>query len=373
MSSSSASSGPTETVLHSFGAPSSGDGNSPRANLVQATDGNFYGTTANGGVNDSGTVFKITPAGVETVLHSFGTVASVDGRGPFARLVQATDGNFYGTTANGGDNATGTVFKITPAGVETVLHSFGTVASGDGRTPLAGLIQATDGNFYGTTRDGGANTHGIVFKISPTGVETILHSFGASGDSTAPQGDALIQATDGNLYGVTPTGGANGGGAIFKVTLAGVESVFYSFPAVTTFGYAPAGALIQATDGNFYGTAGLGGANDGGAAFKISPSGTYNVLYSFGAASSGDAFQPRGLIQSTDGNFYGATRTGGPNNQGAVFKITPAGVETVLQSFLPRAGGYTPVGLIQGTDGAFYGTTEGGGDNGTGVVFKISF
>jgi len=171
--------------------------------LVQGADGNFYGTTDEGGALDDGTIFKMTAGGTPTTLYSF---SGGDGSGPYGGLIQATDGNFYGTTYRGGANSLGTIFKITPGGTLTTLYSFTNGA--DGELPFAGLTQATDGNFYGTT-------FGTIFKITPGGTLTTLYSF--TGESR-PHG-GLIQATDGNLYGTTQYGGANGGlGTIFKIT-----------------------------------------------------------------------------------------------------------------------------------------------------------
>ncbi len=265
-----------ETVLHSFGATSA-DGSGPQA-PIQGKDGNFYGTTYGGGANKlstgsfsgatgDGTFYMITPAGVETVLYSFGA-SEVDGLGPTGSLIQAADGNFYGTTALGGAADKGTVFKITPAGVETVLYSFGT-SSTDAINP-SNVIQGTDGNFYGTTGLGGANGtpgYGTVFMVTPSGVETVLHTFNPSSglDGSAP--DSVILGSDGNLYGTTFLGGAGAGGIVFMITPAGVESVLYSFgnsggvAKPGTDGSFPNG-VIQGTDGNLYGATSAGGASE---------------------------------------------------------------------------------------------------------------
>jgi uncharacterized repeat protein (TIGR03803 family) len=352
-----------ESVLYSFGSGS--DGQIPIAGLIQGADGNFYGTTLGGGANGNGTVFKITPAGVETVLWSFS--GGSDGQNPAAGLILGTDGNFYGETGNGGANGGGTVFKITPAGVETVLWSFG--RGSDGQNPIAGLIQGADGNFYGTTQDGGTNGAGTVFKVTPAGVETVLWSFGSGSDGQTPQA-GLIQGTDGNFYGTTVSGSANGNGMVFKLTPAGVETVLHSF-AGGSDGLNPAAGLILGTDGNFYGTTLNGGTNGDGTVFKITPAGVETVLHSFAGGSDGWSPQA-GLIQGADGNFYGTTLIGGTNGDGTVFKITPAGVETVLHSFAGGSDGQNPqAGLIQGADGNFYGTTFNGGANGDGTVFKF--
>ncbi len=169
---------------------------------MQGSDGNFYGTTASGGTNGRGTVFKITPSGIETVLFSFPAGSS----DPYTGLIQGSDGNFYGTTGAGGTSDDGTVFKITPSGTQSVLHAFAKSGS-DGETPYAGLIQGSDGNFYGTTYFGGANGFGTVFKVTPGGTETVLYSFAGGGDGQHPYA-GVIQGSDGNFYGTTYQGGS---------------------------------------------------------------------------------------------------------------------------------------------------------------------
>jgi uncharacterized repeat protein (TIGR03803 family) len=255
-----------ESVLYSFAGVQSG-GKFTGAALIQGSDGSFYGTTFGGGANGDGTVFKITPAGAEMLLYSF-TGAHGDGANPNAALIQGSDGNLYGTTWDGGANNDGAVFKITPAGVETVLHSL-SGSPGDGMSPNASLVQGSDGNFYSTTARGGAIGDGTVFKITPTGVETVLYSFGASQSDGTYAEASLIQGSDGNFYGTTSTGGANGDGTVFRITPAGVETVVYSFAGGPTDGANPNAALIQGSDGNFYGTTVSGGVNGDGVVFKI--------------------------------------------------------------------------------------------------------
>jgi uncharacterized repeat protein (TIGR03803 family) len=211
-----------------------------------------------------GTVFKVTPAGIETVLYSF-TYGS-DGGLPQAALIQGTDGNFYGTTASAGTFDSGVVFKVTPAGVESVLYTF--TGSNDGASPLAGLIQGIDGNFYGTTNQGGGTANaGIVFQVTSAGVETVLYSFTNGNDGGNPQA-VLIQGTDGNFYGMTSSAGTGGFGTIFNITPAGAETTLYSFTGGNDGGV-PYGSLIQGTDGNFYGMTFQGGADGDGVVFKF--------------------------------------------------------------------------------------------------------
>ncbi len=260
----------TLTTLHSF---SGDDGSVPLAGLVQASDGNFYGTTYEGGTDGDGTVFKITPSGTLTTLYSFcAQTGCMDGGWPHAELVQASDGNFYGTTSGGGandscapDTGCGTVFKITSGGTLTTLHNFNGT---DGFDPQSGLVQATDGNFYGTTLYGGTYNDGTVFKMTPSGTLTTLHSFN---NSAMPQ-FGLVQATDGNFYGTTSAGGTAGDGTVFKITPSGTLTTLYSFCAQTgcTDGADPYAGLVQASDGNFYGTTYEGGAAGDGTVFSLS-------------------------------------------------------------------------------------------------------
>ena len=352
-----------ETILHSF--TGGNDGAQLYSGVIHASDGNFYGTTVGGGKNDNGTVYKITPQGVETILHSF-TGGGNDGEYPQAGLIQGSDGNFYGTT--GGAN-TGTVFKITPQGQLITLYRF--TGGTDGSQPVAGLIQGRDGNFYGTT--GGGN--GTVFKITPQGVKAILYSFAGRKDGAFLY-SGVIQASDGNFYGTTGVGGAFNDGTVFKITPQGVKITLYSFVGGLKDGAHPQAGVIQASDGNFYGTTTQGGNgeyNNFGTVFKITPQGVETILHSF-ANDGTDGISPfAGLIQGRDGNFYGTTYYGG-DGCGTVFKITPQGQEIVLYSFAyPGTDGVKPqAALIQDSDGNFYGTTQWGGIGGNGTVFKLT-
>jgi len=379
----------TESVLHRFGAVSS-DGQFPEAALVEGRDGNLYGTSTRGGTNSAdptsgyGTVFKITPDGVETVLHSFsyGDSGSTDGALPEGALVQGIDGNFYGTTAFGGKYGYGTVFKITPAGAETVLYSF-TNSPPDGYAPQAGLIQGTDGNFYGTASFGGDYGGGTVFRITPAGAETVLYSFtGGAGSSGKPDGlypvASLIEGSDHNFYGTTAYGGISsspGPGTVFKITPSGTETMLHAFNG-TPDGSTPGAALIIGQDGNLYGATEFGGTNNFGTIFKITPTGDETVLFSFEHNVDGTSHRqgPNGVLEGSDGNFYGTTAAGGEHGGGTIFKVTPAGTETLLYSFYANAndGAYPEAPLLLGSDGNFYGTTYLGGSDDKGVVFKLT-
>jgi uncharacterized repeat protein (TIGR03803 family) len=365
----------------------------PRAGLVQGVDANYYATTEYGGnltcnaPNGCGMVFKMTPGGNLTALHRFD---STDGFNPDG-LVLASNGSFYGTTYRGGANKRGTVFKITSQGKLTTLLSFNYPrASHDGA-----LVQATDGNFYGEGE--GTATPGTVNRITAAGKLTRLYKFCSlqnCSDGQDPDG-GLVQAADGNFYGITIYGGTSSGcggggcGTVFKMTPSGMLTSLYSFCSQPncTDGMFPIGPLVQATDGSFYGTTQSGGAGcpGCGTVFKITPTGTLTTLYSFCSLTNcADGELPSaGLVQATDGNLYGTTAWGGNcSNCGTVFEITTGGKLTTLYSFCPQpkcTDGAQPFAeLVQGTDGILYGTTTVGGDvscnygAGCGTVFSLS-
>jgi uncharacterized repeat protein (TIGR03803 family) len=365
----SASPAQTFTTAVNFGFT---DGSGPNAELIQGNDGNFYGTTLLGGASNNctdgcGTVFKIT-AKVALTLHSF---EGTDGSSPTG-LVQSTDGNFYGTTANGGtynncNNGCGTVFKITPPGTLTTMHRFD---GADGSGPYSGLIQGTDGNFYGTTAYGGTNNHcadgcGTVFKISTKGALTTLHSFDGT-DGSGPNA-GLIQGTDGHFYGTTYSGGASSNGTVFKINATGGLITLYSFDG--TDGSGPYSGLIHGADGYFYGTTEVGGLTTNGTVFKITPKGALTTLHSF---DNTDGSFPTGLVQGTDGNFYGTTQGGGTAFNGTVFQMTAKGALTTLHDFDNTDGSDPQVAPVQATNGMFYGTTYSAGTGGYGTVFSLS-
>jgi uncharacterized repeat protein (TIGR03803 family) len=353
----------TESVLWSFGG--TGDGTLPFTAPVLASDGNFYGTLLNGGANSEGAIYKITPSGTESIFYSF--TGGSDGGSPFGGLTLGRDGNFYGTTTIGGTNSKGTIYKITPTGTITVLYNFGDVTN-DTHTVRTPMVEGSDGNFYGVGNSGGIGSNGGVFKVTPTGSYTLLHIFASSGDLTSPLA-SLVQGSDGNFYGETQDGGANGDGGVFKITPTGTETVLWSFGG-TGDGINGNSNLVIGADGNFYGTCSGGGANGNGTFFKITPAGSETVLYSFGASGDGQTAYGN-LVLAADGNFYGTSMLGGTHSQGTIFRITPTGEESVLWSFGGAGDGQQPFGgLVTGTDGHFYGTTDGGGSNNMGAFFR---
>jgi uncharacterized repeat protein (TIGR03803 family) len=365
------------------------NGGGPYAGLIQATDGNFYGTTYYGGIYSNGVVFRITPKGNLTTLYTFCNQSGGgcdDGASPYSALVQGTDGNFYGTTSGSGANAGGTIFKITPTGKLTTLYGFCAQANcTDGKYPMGALVQATNGNFYGTTWYGGATNNGTVFEITPSGRLTTLYNFcsvSKCADGALPLG-GLIQASSGNFYGTTEVGGANcsvhlGCGTVFEITPAGKLTTLHRF-AGGNDGYGPQDGLAQAANGNFYGTTTDGGVStqcaDGcGTVFEMTPAGKVTILHSFceEAGCPDGSFPAGAAVQGTNGNFYGTTSRGGPSSEcnsrhfsgcGTIFEITSAGKFTTLYNFCEQAecadGSLPWAGLIQSTSGQLYGTTTG--------------
>jgi uncharacterized repeat protein (TIGR03803 family) len=357
------------------------NGSSPEyGSLIQARNGLLYGTTYNGGQPECpppygcGTVFSITKGGKLTTISQF----SGGGDLPAAGLLQASDGNFYGTTEFGGSSSNGTVFKLTPEGAEESIFSFSLNTVGG--YPLGWLVQDANGDLYGTTSQGGTAgpniDTGTVFKITSDGTLTTLYSFCSVDPSCSQNGSGpvagLTLGDDGNLYGTT-------GSTFFKITPKSALTTIYTFcgdpdSSCAIDGWDPSGGVVQANDGDFYGVATFGGAHGDGTVFKITREGQLTTLHSFDGT---DGAMPTGtLIQASDGNFYGTTQFGGANlicdgctqAAGTVFKITADGKLTTLHNFCTEPNctdGENPwAGLVQDTDGKFYGTTNQGGDEG---------
>lgn len=351
------------------------DGGGGTTGLVQASNGYLYGTTLGGGVLGFGTVFKITPSGILTTLYSFCSQTNcADGYVPSGGLVQAANGDFYGTTVKGGANNQGTVFKISPAGTLTTLYSFCSLPScADGMEPENGLVQATNGDLYGTTGYGGANHDGTIFRITLSGAMTTVYNFcsvALCADGSYPT--ALIQARDGNLYGATDVGGVSRVGTVFKITLGGKLTTLYSFCRQLSCpdGSGP-NALVQATDGNFYGTTYTGGLNDYGTVFELTPSGKLTTLHSFcmqGGCPDG-AHPAAALVQDTNGTLYGSTSDylAVPGTYGTVFSLS-VGLGPFVEPS-PSSGKIGSAVKILGTN--LPGTTSVT-FNGTAATFKVA-
>jgi uncharacterized repeat protein (TIGR03803 family) len=379
--------------------------------LVQGNDGNFYGTTYCGGFNGVGysfgqtglgTVFKMAPNGTFTSLYSFGSVLNgddypLDGYAPSGNLIKGVDGNIYGTTYYGGNNSgpseatSGTIFEITDNGALATLYTFGhnlgwntnadinAWTNTDGENPVAGLVQDSAGNFYGTTSGDGAYSGGTIFQFTSGGALNTLYSFpNFRMDVDSLDGDTplseLTEGSDGNFYGSTSGGGTNYSGTIFRITPDGTFTVLCSFHS---------SQLLLGKDGNFYGTA---NSSQYGQIFQMTTNGVITILHTFNSA---DGSYPNGLIQGSDGNLYGTTQSGGVRTPdgaypGTVFQMTTNGTFTTLYSFSGPDGDGCQSALVQGTDGSFYGTTSYGGtlwydplstsygNLGHGTIFKLT-
>ncbi len=367
--------------------------------VIQASDGNFYGTTTFGGSANFGEVFKVTPSGTITTLVNF---TGPNGTYPIGGLIQASDGNLYGTTNGGGGDANGkpfptqygTVYRVTLSGTLTTIFTFTFDAVAgrwpNGAFPQAALVQGSDGNLYGTTLTGGTdssetnNDDGTIFKMSTTGtLLMVVTVHGVSVGDPEMLREPLIQGKDGNLYGVSYKGGdpAFSGGTVFQCTPSGVVTVLHGF--TDPEGDKPEGGVVQGSDGNLYGTTEAGSIANLGAVYRVTLAGEFTVLHQFtGSQPTGptDGAQPFGeLTLASDGNFYGTTSEGGDGNLGSIFKLTPAGVYTTVYSF-PNTGmigagitGQQPKGtLLQTSDGNLVGTTTGGGVGGEGTVFRLN-
>jgi len=354
-------------VLYNFAGAS--DGGDPYASLIRDAAGNLYSTFGyGGGTSFSGGVFKVAPDGTETVLYSF--TGGADGAFPEAALIRDSAGNLYGTTTQGGSDNIGVVFKVDPSGTETVLHSF--TGGTDGVIPVGGLLRDAAGNLYGTTSQGGSSNDGILFKINPSGKETILHTFsGGTNDGKYPTYTSLLIDAEGNLYGVTEEGGSADGGILYKLSKTGKLTILHSFTGGTTDGCNVLGAPFRDAAGNFYGTTSSCGTHTLGTVWKVNKYGKEKVLHSF-AGGTGDGEYPlAGVTVDAKGNVYGTTSVGGASNFGTVYKVSKSGQFTLLHSFNGTDGKNVYGGLVQNTRGTLFGTAQNGGTIGYGTVWKI--
>jgi len=349
---------------------SGSDGKHPSAALIEA-GGTLYGTTYGGGAYDTGTAFEIATSGEQTVLHSF--AGGTDGALPEASLLY-WGGALYGTTVNGGGpGEEGVVFKLEPSGEESILHRFGAQAV-DGANPYAGLVEA-GGAFFGVTAGGGEYSQGAVFTISTAGKESLLYDFGASETSgSTPVGG--LTAVGGDLYGTTVYGGTSytskncyeyGCGTIFQIDASGKLTTLYNFKGGTD-GALPMAAMID-VDGTLYGTTTEGGTANDGTIFALTTSGRVRVLYSFKGGRDGAG--PQGLADA-DGMLFGTTSAGGGHNDGTIFEATTSGNERVLYTFQGGVDGAVPRSGLANVDGTLYGTTSLGGSGGYGTIFKLT-
>jgi uncharacterized repeat protein (TIGR03803 family) len=362
-----------EKVLYGFSGGA--DGNDPDSRLVMDSEGNLYGTTFDGGASNAGTVFKVRPNGVQSVLYSF--TGGKDGGFPTGDLILETDnGGLVGTTQAGGDHNVGTIFTVDPqGGGETVDYSF--TGGSDGANPVGGLFEDGSFNLYGTTKNGGDSGFGTVFELVPFGGGfKVLHTFTAGSDGANPEG-SLVMDADGNLYGTTLGGGALNQGTVFRIKPDGKEKVLHSFDGAND-GRFPTSGLAIDSSGNLYGTLPGGGQNIAGTLYRMSPSGRIKVLHAFSGGVDGSNPVGTPLLDGA-GDIYGVTFMGGAGDAsvGTVFRLSPSGKEKVLHSFdadVDIDDGFKPSGgLIMDAGGTLYGVTaEGGGNGGGGTVFRVN-
>ena len=350
------------TVLYSFTGGS--DGAHPYAGLIRDSAGNLYGTTFQGGSAGAGVVYKLSPAGQETVLYTFS--GGVDGANPYAGVISDPAGNLYGTATAGGKSNAGVVYKVDPSGTETVLYSF--TGGADGANPYAGLIADPSGNLYGTTRGGGQASSGVLYKLNMSTGQTVLHSFGPPSGETPMAG--VIRDPEGNLFGTATT-------VIYKFSANGHYSVLHDLPVGLTGGPASAG-VIRDNQGNLYGTTDpvvgpIPSYSPFGSVYKLNTVGFLTALYSFPGApqSGGAATGPNGgLVFDPFGNLYGATPYGGIG--GMLYQVDAAGHPQSLYSLPAAQNGTTPRAPVTvGPAGEIYGTTTAGGAANAGIVYKI--
>jgi uncharacterized repeat protein (TIGR03803 family) len=375
----------TFTVLHSFAGGTS-DGCGPVGSVVRDKAGNLYGTTSGGGTANCGTVFRITTDGVLTSLYSFhdcppGAIGCFSGVDPSSALLLVPSGEFLGvTTGSGPPKYDGMVYRVAPSGLHAPLYTFcSQLLCADGWLAQGALVPTNHG-LMGTTSLGGNLDNGTIYAITLAGTLTTYDICTQTGCPNGTDPSTLVQATNGILYGVASQGGSGNGGTVFQMTHDGTITTLYSFCSMTNCadGEDPID-LIQANDGNLYGVTYSGGSGRAGTVFRLTPGGTFTVLYSF-CSQPGcvDGANPNGVSQATDGNLYGTVQYGGTCLKacGTIFQLTLSGTLTTLHSFDGSddgSDGYLPEGkLVQHTDGNLYGTAAAGGDSSNGTVFRLS-
>lgn len=349
-----------------------------RGNLLLGTDGNFYAISVGGG-KGIGAIARITPEGTLTVLHAL--QSREEGFDAYAGLTQANDNNFYGTTYHGGEKNGGVVFRMTPDGTYTVLRHLGQNKL-DGFFPYGGVVQAPDGNLYGTTLRGGKDDKGTIFRLTLAGVFTELHAFSGN-DGENPEG-TLVVGTDGLLYGTTMLGGTGSRGTTFKITTDGTFTTLYSFPSLSAFndngqainatGANPRAGLLLGADGNFYGSAYQGGTGGWGTIFRMTPAGAVTVVHSFTGPLAGGGYPLSSVSQDAAGNLYGTTEMGGGLHRGTAWRITPAGQFSLLHGFTGGSfDGSSPYAGLLVAGGSLYGVTFSDSvlGVGAGAVFRL--
>lgn len=360
-------------LIHAFNRADLGT--DPASGVLRDSDGAYYGVTELGGSSNpnftgTGTAYRISPTGVFSLLHVF--VPGDGGIFPSSSLIRGPDAAFYGVTAGGNrDDDRGTVYRITSSGQTSILHQFAGAGDG-GRFPSEALVLGSDGNFYGTTRFGGANDVGTVFRLTPGGSFTVLHSFElGSGIPTS----ALVQGPDGSFYGTTLRFGGQTGGSVFRITPTGILTTLHVFDFLTGIG--PESGVTVGSDGSLYGTTSGGGPRGGGVVYRLNTAGDYSLLHAFIDENLPNVQDPNGaaprghLIEGFDSALYGTTVIGGRNQRGLVYKVTRGGVFTALHHFDSPVGSNSSTELTASPDGTFYGTTLRGGMWNRGSVYRL--
>ena len=347
----------------------------PSAGLIQASDGHYYGVSQDGGPDGEGTVFRIDRAtGDRTVLHDFANDGA-QGQNPYGRLVECSvTGDLFGTTADGGINSHGTVFRISKDGISfETLHSFDAT---NGSEPHGGLLEGSDGSLYGATLFGGASNVGVLYRLEKDGSAfSVLHVFDSFSltNGSSPVAELTECSTTGELYGTTREGGANTTGTVFKIAKDGTGfAVVHSFAAAG--GTSPDSELLEASDGHYYGTTVFGGASGFGGLYRLTKAGVFTLLHSFTGGNDGTR-SLAGLVEcSTTGNLYGAAFSGGLNDRGTLFRIQKDGTGFSVEHPFDNSNGINPQGTpIEDTiSGNIVGTVYGGGTNDAGTVYQLT-
>lgn len=381
----------SETILHQFQQTSSKDGSQPYAGLIADAQGRLYGDAFIGGENGNGTVFELAPPATGggswryEVLYNFGNAP--DGIDPRGNLVLDRKGNLYGTTQDGGAYGCGIVYELIrpatgAAWTESILFNFN--CGSTGASPLGGVIFDNAGNLYGTTDQGGANANGTVFRLTPPStagnpwIETVVYSFQGNNDASSTYG-SLLFAGHNTFYGLSSYGGSNGSGTLYEVLANGSERVLHSFENRNDGGY-PQGAPVLDSAGNVYGETNTGGSTDNGVAFEFTPPAAggrwiENVIFNFDG-TDGNACM--GLVFDSTGTLYGSCWAGGTDGDGVVFELTPPSPgsswsETVLHSFTgATADGAELWGAPVIVNGILYGSSFQGGATNRGVVYAVT-
>lgn len=359
----------TFTTLYSF--TGSTDGGFPYAGIIMANS-NFYGTASVGGTVGAGVVYEVSSSGTENTIYSF--AGWPDGADPEAPLIRDSQGNLYGTTIFGGANKVyGTVFEIDNAGKETVLYSFAG-GSKDGCSP-SGVLVEYKAALYGTTSVCGAYNQGTVFKLTKTGKETVLHSFrgGASDGSNASLSGLVLDKKQGVFYGVTMAGGAAGNGVLYKMSPKGKVTVLHSFAGGSSDGCNPLGTPVLDYDGNLYGIANACGTDNYGIIWKATKQGKETILHNFAGGPNDGAYPYIGVSLDAKGNIYGTTTEGGTDKlHGVAYELSKGGTLTLLHSFTYSDGAYPYGPVLVDSNGDVYGTALGGGTGRHGIVWSIT-